>query len=464
MQGIPPEKTQYWEEEKLRYQVLPFFNATYANNDVGFGAMCSYILKDSDTSSVNSSTTTLHSNQSRYARTTTAKMSSRDQRRLSLSTVQARSFQKQESQTASIIQQKGYKTFHPGVYEYSFEITLDHTSPESMSLPMGSVKWYLDAMVERAGTFKPNLHGVHELNVVRAPDQSNLETVEPIAINRSWEDQLHYDIVISGKSFPIGGRIPIAFKLTPLAKVQLHRIKVYVTENVEYFCNNRKVTRKDAQKKILLLEKNAGKPLAPEYSGSSIRNAAGGEQSPEARERARRQAEAWRQRLAKHSGQPYTPLPPPTDNLLGDLDLGLDHLVMQTEIEMDVQLPTCEQMAKDKTKLLHPGTTYKNIVVNHWIKVYSLYPLFFESAINNTSDRHAPLPRRHRRPSPSKTPPLRDLHRLPLPHPLLPRHHLPHLPTNLQTILHLPEHDLPMRMSQRRIDSLSSIFHKLRWP
>jgi len=228
----------------------------------------------------------------------------------------------------------------------------------------------LEAIIERAGTFKPNLHGAQEVIVVRAPDQGSLEQVEPIAISRKWEDQLHYDIVISGKSFPIGSKIPIAFKLTPLAKVQCHRIKVYVTENVDYYCKGKRVTRKDAQRKILLLERNAGKPLAPEYTASDIRILAGGELTGEGREHARSQAENWRRRFAKLSGTTFEPLPAPTDNLLGDLELGLDHLITQTEIEMDVQLPTCEQMQKDKTKILHPDTTYKNIQVHHWIKVF----------------------------------------------------------------------------------------------
>jgi hypothetical protein len=82
---------------------------------------------------------------------------------------------------------------------------------------------------------------------------------------------VHYDIVISGKSFPIGSKIPIAFKLTPLAKVQVHKLKVYVTESIEYWTNDKRVTRKDPGRKILLLEKSAGKPLDSSYASSEIR-------------------------------------------------------------------------------------------------------------------------------------------------------------------------------------------------
>jgi hypothetical protein len=371
-EGIPPDKTMFFEEEKLRYQVLPFYNAMYASANSGYGAQCQYVLRNKQASASTSSLQSLDLS----APTTpvgtrpSAASLSREHRRLSLQAVQSRSFQKSDS-SASVVQTKGYKTFHPGVYEYSFEITLDHSCPETMNLPMGSVKWILEAIVERAGTFKPNLHGSQEVVIVRAPDQNSLEQIEPIAINRKWEDQLHYDIVISGKSFPLGSKIPIAFKLTPLAKVQCHRIKVYVTENVDYYCRNKKVTRKDAQRKILLLERNAGKPLAPDFQQSDVRIVSGGELSAKARASARTQAEAWRRRTASLTGQTPPPLPEPSENLLGDLDLGMDHLISQTEIEMDVQLPTCDQMLRDKSKVLHPDTTFKNIQVHHWIKVRS---------------------------------------------------------------------------------------------
>ncbi len=366
--GIPPDKTQFYEEEKIRYQVLPFYNALYSSADVGYGAQCNYVLKNKQASSSSTSLQNIELSRNQTPRKRAGPFDALDQRRLSMQHVQSRSFSKSES-PATTVQQKGYKIFHPGVYEYNFEITLDHTCPETMDLPMGNVKWMLDAVIERAGTFKPNLHGIQEILVIRAPDQNSLEQVEPIAIQRRWEDQLHYDIIISGKAFPIGGKIPIAFKLTPLAKVQCHRIKVYVTENVDYYCKDKKVTRKDAQRRILLLEKNAGHELNTAYRGSRVHFSHGGEFSRQEREEAREAARVLRATRARFEGGEPEPLPNPTENLLGDIDLGLDHLVGQTEIEMDVQLPTCEEMRKDKTKMLHPDTSHKNIQVHHWIKV-----------------------------------------------------------------------------------------------
>jgi hypothetical protein len=294
---------------------------------------------------------------------------SRDQKRLSLQTVQSRSFQKGDSPYGVTTQQKGYKLFHPGSYEYSFEIAVDHKCPETIDLPHGSVKWTLEALVERAGTFKSNLSGTKEVLIIRAPDENSLEQTEPIAITRTWEDQLHYDIVISGKSFPVGGKIPIAFKLTPLAKVHCHKIRIYITENIEYFCRENKVTRKDVMRRIMLCEKVPGKPISSEFDGVKERIIAGGELPAAERQSVRDWVQRTREHRAREAGTVPEPLPAPTENLLGDLDLGVDHLVRQTEFEFEVPLPTCHDGKKILAHKLYPNSTWKNIKVHHWIKV-----------------------------------------------------------------------------------------------
>ncbi|KAL3425950.1 arrestin-related trafficking adapter C2D10.04 [Phlyctema vagabunda] len=386
-EGIPPAKSELFEEESLKTQHMPFFNAMFEGSDTGYGALCNYALRDkSATSSVtNLSIPALdtrpsspvssgfsmpmlgnRSNRSSMLSVNTAK----DMKRLSLQSNQSRSFGKGDSSSHTPTPaQKGYKIFHPGVYEYPFEIPIDNNSPETTNLQLASVKWQLEVLVERAGTFRANLQGFKEIPVVRSPSEDSLELVEPISISRKWEDQLHYEIMISGKSFPLGSKIPIAFKLTPLAKVQVHKIKVYVSENLEYFTSNRKVTRKDITRKILLIEKSAGKPLAKEYAGSEVRVLAGGEPSPEERERARAFVSAQRQREAARTGCEARELEPVSENMLGDIDLGLETFWTQTEIEMNVQLPTCEMMARDKTKLLHHDCTWKNVNTHHWIKI-----------------------------------------------------------------------------------------------
>ncbi|KAF5018095.1 hypothetical protein F66182_9934 [Fusarium sp. NRRL 66182] len=358
-EGIPPLKQDVFEEESLRTQVLTFFNAMNDGWESDYGNQCTYRLKNS--SPDGSSTNLVRPNASSSLTPHQNNLSAKEMKRLSLQSVQSRSFQKGDSPVATTTQAKGFKVFYPGTYDYSFELPIDHHQLETTKLQYGSVKWELHATVDRAGAFKPNLHGTKEVSIVRVPDQLSLEMTEPISISRQWEDQLHYDIVISGKSFPIGSKIPIAFKLTPLAKVQVHKLKVYVTESIEYWTNDKRVTRKDPGRKILLLEKSAGKDLDPSYASSDIRTLRGGELDPEQRRQAREAAARRRTADAARRQTTAEPLPEPSANLLGDLDLGLETIWGATEIEANVQIPTCETMAKSKELRLHPDCSWKNV-------------------------------------------------------------------------------------------------------
>lgn len=372
-EGIPPLKQDLFQEESLRTQVLTFFNAVNDGWESEYGNQCTYKLKDS---SANSSSINLavrpHLGHLQSSSSQRSSLSAKELKRLSLQSVQSRSFNKGESGLANPLQAKGYKVFYPGTYDYTFELPIDHHQLETTKLQYGSVKWELHATIDRAGAFKPNLHGMKEVSIIRLPDQLSLEMSEPISINRTWEDQLHYDIIISGKSFPIGSKIPIAFKLTPLAKVQVHKLKVYLTESIEYWTTDKRVTRKDPGRKILLLEKLAGKPIDSAWASSELTTVSGGELTAEQRREARDTASRRRAReAARHHTEPR-PLPSPADNLLGDLDLGLESMWGSTEIEANIQIPTCEMMAKNKELRLHPDCSWKNVNVFHWIKVRDL--------------------------------------------------------------------------------------------
>ena len=357
----------------------------YDGAETGYGTQCTYTLRDKSASAsvTNLSSTNIDQPSTpqsslggfsipalgNRANRSSTLLTAKEVKRLSLQSNQSRSFTKDQSPYGPTPAQKGYKQFPPGIYEYSFEHVIDNNSPETTKLQLASVKWQLEALVERAGTFKANLQGFKEIPVIRSPSEDSLELVEPISISRKWEDQLHYEIMISGKSFPLGSKIPIAFKLTPLAKVQVHKIRVYVSENIEYFTSNKKVTRNDVTRKILLLEKTAGKPLANEYSTSEVNILRGGEFNAETRASARATAQIFREREAARSHTDPEPLPEAVENILGDLDLGLEQYWGSTEMEMNVQLPTCEMMEKEKQRKLHHDCTWKNVNVHHWIKV-----------------------------------------------------------------------------------------------
>lgn len=362
-EGIPPMRLQEWEEDSLRTQVLTFYNATSGSFETEYGNQCSFSLtEDNEPSEVSlrAFTTGFDSPPMSSDGIRRSKATSKELKRLGLRSVRARSFGQGDDASENVAPNKGYKIFKPGTYEYSFELPIDHHQVETTRLPFGSVKWELQATVERAGAFRPNLHGSRELSIVRLPDQLSLEATEPISISRHWDDQLHYDIVVSGKSFPIGSKIPVAFKFTPLAKVQVYKIRVFVAESIEYFTNDRQVHRREPGRKLLLMEKTAGKPMDPSF-GADLRTTSGGELAHDRRGEGESSRSAGRGR----------------ENLLGDLDTGVESFWGPTEIEANVQIPTCEMMRRNKETSLHADSSWKNVTVDHWVKVSLVSSLTF---------------------------------------------------------------------------------------
>lgn len=397
-EGIPPKKSEFEETNTIMNHTWPFFNAQFDSAERSTGADHVQLAKGSDAPSSGARLDPLSAHRSPNG--SALNLTSRDAKKLSLQVNQSRSFGKGEApKDGPSVAAKGYRTFLPGDYMYNFELPIDSRLPETIDVELGSVKYELEATVERSGAFRANLVGSKEVTLIRAPSEGSLEQVEPIAISRNWEDQLHYDIVISGKSFPLGSQVPIAFKLTPLAKVQCHRIKVLVTENIEYFCSNKHVHRMEPTRKVQLFEKRSDSDPTSAFPGSTMRITAGGGIPYDARVRAAR-------------GENVTPSD--TTNLLGNLHG--DSNVGPTEMEFNVQLPSCHTMKeKDRHQRLHCDTTYQNIQVHHWIKVGLLHTRLIPLHTNSNPDRHAPLEARSERPY--EAPPLRDLNRLTLPHP-----------------------------------------------
>ena len=332
----------------------PFFNAQFQTAEQGHGADHVRPLKGPCTTTVELSPGVTSSSFDQFQRSSRSRselLSPREAKRLSLQVDHSRNFGKGDNPTVA---QKGYLTFTPGDYIYNFELPIDSRLPESIEVELGRVKYELEAVVERSGAFRANLVGSKEVVMIRTPAENSLETVEPIAISRDWEDQLHYDIVISGKSFPLGAQVPIAFKLTPLAKVACHRIKVYVTENIQYYTSNKRVHRLEPTRKIQLFEKRADAPSTSAYPGSTVRITAGGGVSYDGREAAARGDESVSRDMT---------------NLLGDLSG--EHNVGPTEMEFNVQLPSCHAMQeKERAARIHFDTTFQGIQVHHWIKVH----------------------------------------------------------------------------------------------
>ncbi|KAF8962652.1 hypothetical protein BDZ97DRAFT_1905243 [Flammula alnicola] len=114
-----------------------------------------------------------------------------------------------------------------------------------MQCDFGSVVWQLKANVHRPGTFKPKMTATRDVIVIACPTEEDTEDTENILVERQWEQQLQYLIAVSGRSFYIGGTMPVTFTLMPLAKVKIHRLSVYIEERIDYYTNMRRIARTD---------------------------------------------------------------------------------------------------------------------------------------------------------------------------------------------------------------------------
>jgi hypothetical protein len=227
--------------------------------------------------------------------------------------------------------------FPAGDYMYSFEFLMHDVLPETLHTDLVSTRYYLEAVIEPSGPFCSKIIAQLDVPVIRLPAENSLELTESIFWCRSWRDKIYYDICILGKCFPLGSRIPVRLKLTPLADLECNWIRVYVSEHVQHRTKGREThCLQLPPKKVLLFQKQAGHTSYSTYPGSTMRIMAG------------------KSKMSSASIQ--------AGNFLGEVSETL-------EIELEVQLPRCtEMMKKDKRQWLHFSTRGSS-EVNHWIQV-----------------------------------------------------------------------------------------------
>lgn len=219
--------------------------------------------------------------------------------------------------------------FRPGDYIYTFEQPISQSYPESIKANFGSVEYKLSIDIERFGAFKSTIHTQLPIKVVRLPSDGSVEETEAIAISKDWKDLLHYDVVIFSKEIVLNAFLPIDFHFAPLDKVTLHRVRIYLTESMEYTCNSNgnheKARRLEPTKKFLLAEHNGPKlPHIP--AGSNPLK-------------------------AKNRGNILL------DEKSGDL--------VNKDFQFEVFVPS----KFTNSIRLHPDTNYDKIKAHHWIKI-----------------------------------------------------------------------------------------------
>jgi len=277
---------------------------------------------------------------------------------------------------------------------YHFEQAMSHSLPETIRLPKGQVKYEFEATVERAGMMTSNLDGRTEVLVVRNPNELSEEAANPIAVFKNWlplskdnelirtcrQDQLHYEMVIGGHSFPLNGTIDLALKFTPLAKVRLHRIRVYISENIIYQNQKRGYYRTETPRMYLLHETKAGSPHISSRVNNDTRppplttsvNFISRNLIRPSRVPTQPEQRSPQQRNVSHDVVS-------DESLLGDIE-SPNAEIRSTEFEIGVPLPGCQLLRgvfregeeKDPSiewYAFHHDLTWEKANVTHWIKV-----------------------------------------------------------------------------------------------
>jgi arrestin-related trafficking adapter 3/6 len=128
--------------------------------------------------------------------------------------------------TAELITTWTYTVKCTGVYTYPISLMIPGNAPPTLKCLHGNVTWRLKGHVHRPGTFSHKLSASREVILVASPGECYTEDVENTIVQRQRDSQLQYMISISGRSFHIGGTLPIRIAILPTTQIKVHNISV----------------------------------------------------------------------------------------------------------------------------------------------------------------------------------------------------------------------------------------------
>jgi arrestin-related trafficking adapter 3/6 len=109
-------------------------------------------------------------------------------------------------------------------------------APPTLECLKGNVTWRLNGQVRRPGAFTHKLSASREVILVTSTGEDDTEDTENIIVRRQWDSQLQYFLSISGRSFYIGGTLPIQITILPMAKIKVHGVSVILEGTCYALC------------------------------------------------------------------------------------------------------------------------------------------------------------------------------------------------------------------------------------
>lgn len=129
-----------------------------------------------------------------------------------------------------------------GQHKWNFELPLPGNLPQSLESDAGSVSYRLKATIERPA-FIQNIIKKKIIRIQRCVIPSQFELVQSLEVRSTLADKIVYDISAPSKIYAFGDKIPITFKIEPLAStLKVHTIRAALKEYCTYRANDRSKT------------------------------------------------------------------------------------------------------------------------------------------------------------------------------------------------------------------------------
>lgn len=125
-----------------------------------------------------------------------------------------------------------------GRHNWAFEISLPGNLPQTLESDVGNVSYRLRATVERLA-FVQNTVKKKSIKILRSVLPSEFELIQSLEIHNTWSEKMVYDISVPSKLYAFNDKIPITFKILPIAsQLKVHALMVSIKEYCTYTAND----------------------------------------------------------------------------------------------------------------------------------------------------------------------------------------------------------------------------------
>ncbi|KAG1013670.1 hypothetical protein G6F27_001678 [Rhizopus arrhizus] len=135
-------------------------------------------------------------------------------------------------------EQKKSQMLNPGKHNWAFELMIPGNLPQTLESDVGHISYRLKATVERSA-FVQNTVKKKAIRVLRSVLPSEFELIQSLEIHNTWAEKMVYDISVPSKLYAFNDKIPITFKILPIAsQLRVHALMASIKEYCTYTAND----------------------------------------------------------------------------------------------------------------------------------------------------------------------------------------------------------------------------------